>query len=270
MNPHLVLLAITTAAAALVGCSGAPSSSAAASNTAAAAPTAAVAKADDDAIRAALRSAGAPSDPVLIRDTPIPGLREAVVEGTVVYISSDGRYLLNGQLSDISRRRNLTADTEAELRKPQLAAVPRQERIVFPASPERQRIIVFTDVECGYCRQFHREIAQYNAQGITVEYLAFPRGGMQSSAARTTVSIWCSPDRQAALTRAKAGESIREMNCPNPVEKHYNLGVAVGVRGTPAIFDENGHMLGGYVPPQAMIAMLNQREGSETGARAVR
>ena len=52
--------------------------------------------------------------------------------------------------------------------------------IVFPAEKERHTITVFTDLDCGYCRKLHKEIDQFNAEGITVRYLMFPRAGVGS------------------------------------------------------------------------------------------
>ncbi|HAH80198.1 MAG TPA: protein-disulfide isomerase, partial [Gammaproteobacteria bacterium] len=37
-----------------------------------------------------------------------------------------------------------------------------------------------TDVDCGYCRKLHNEMAQINELGIEVRYLAYPRAGVDS------------------------------------------------------------------------------------------
>ena len=52
--------------------------------------------------------------------------------------------------------------------------------------------------------------------------------------------MWCSADRNEALTRAKAGAQL-DMNktcAPTPVAREYALGQSIGVRGTPAIVTE--------------------------------
>src|SRR5690606_41578102 len=85
------------------------------------------------------------------------------------------------------------------------AGVPKEERIVFAPANPAYTVTVFTDVECGYCRRMHEQIAEYNRQGIAVEYLAFPRMGMASQDFRDMVSVWCAPPRPRALTDANSG-----------------------------------------------------------------
>ncbi len=74
-----------------------------------------------------------------------------------------------------------------------------------PPNP-KYTVTVFTDIECGYCRKLHSEIAEYNRQGIAIEYLAFPRMGLGSEDYRNMVSVWCASDRRKALTDAKNGK----------------------------------------------------------------
>jgi thiol:disulfide interchange protein DsbC len=72
------------------------------------------------------------------------------------------------------------------------------------------------------------------------------------------VNVLCAKDRNDAMTRAKAGEDIEDIQCENSVAQHYNLGQALGVNGTPAIFLESGELVPGYVPAKRMAAMLDE------------
>jgi thiol:disulfide interchange protein DsbC len=87
----------------------------------------------------------------------------------------------------------------------------------------------------------------------------FPRAGIGSDSYKKAVSVWCSDDRKAALTRAKSGAKIEEKTCDNPVASEYALGQQVGVTGTPAIFLSDGELVPGYVPPAKLEAMLKQK-----------
>ena len=42
------------------------------------------------------------------------------------------------------------------------------------------------------------------------------------------------------------------------IERHYQLGQDIGLTGTPAIVTEDGTLIGGYVPPSALSARLEQ------------
>jgi thiol:disulfide interchange protein DsbC len=123
----------------------------------------------------------------------------------------------------------------------------------------KHRVTVFTDVDCGYCRQFHREIDQVTALGIEVDYLSFPRTGPDTESWAKADHVWCAKNRQEALTEAKLGGSVPDADCAStPVESHYNLGHLVGVRGTPAVYSETGELLGGYLSPAQLFEVLEQ------------
>jgi thiol:disulfide interchange protein DsbC len=138
-----------------------------------------------------------------------------------------------------------------------LAAVPETQMIVFSPKDPKYTVTVFTDVDCGYCRKLHSEMAKYNELGIRVRYVFFPRSGPDTESWAKADAVWCSADRNDALTRAKRGEQITAANCgQTPVAKDYEMGQDFGVRGTPAIVLANGEMLPGYLPPALLIKRL--------------
>jgi thiol:disulfide interchange protein DsbC len=196
-----------------------------------------------------------------ISDAPIPGFYQIAVGASVAYVSQDGRYALQGELYDLETSANLTEELRADKRVALLEGVDRSTAIVFRPKDGavKHRVTIFTDVDCGYCRQFHREIDQVTALGIEVEYLSFPRTGPDTESWSKAEHVWCAKDRAAALTQAKLGGSIPEESCDStPVESHYNLGNLVGVRGTPAVYAATGELLGGYLPPDKLLEALEQ------------
>lgn len=193
-----------------------------------------------------------------VEAAPIAGYQEVVVSGQVVYVSNDGRYLLQGSLYDVESRRDLSQDALAKVRRELMKLAPVEDRIVFaPENPE-YTVAVFTDVECTYCRRLHQEIEEYNRLGIEVQYLAFPRQGLQGDDYRKMVSVWCAEDRRQAMTDAKGGKRVPAKTCDNPVAEHYELALRVGLLGTPLIVTEQGTTMPGYVPPQALREALDQ------------
>jgi len=203
---------------------------------------------------------------------PIPGFREAIVGGQVVYVSDDGRYLFlsgtGGALYDTVAKANLSEVALAGMRKQLLATIPAGERIVFAPANPKHTVTVFTDVECGYCRKLHSEIAEYNAQGIAVEYLAFPRMGIGSEDYKKMVSVWCATDRKQALTAAKGDGKVPSKTCKTTVDMQYDVGQRVGLNGTPMILTEDGTQVGGYVPPAALRASLDKLAADKAAAPA--
>jgi len=204
-----------------------------------------------------------------VGEAPLPGFREVIVGGQLVYISDDGRFLVQGTVVDIATQQELTQSSGAlsTYRQQLLGSAEKSQRIVFaPPNPD-YTISVFTDIECGYCRKMHGEIAEYNRLGIAVEYLAFPRMGPGSQDHTDMISVWCAPDRRRAMTEAKAGKPVMARTCTSSVDMHYNLGLRLGVTGTPAIFAPNGTQLGGYVPPAQLREALDGL-AAKTGGNA--
>ncbi len=215
---------------------------------------------------AALKSVNDRIVPERIEDAPLPGFQQAIVGGQVVYVSNDGKYLLQGSLYDIQRQKNVTEEAMVSIRREVVDAIPVSDRIVFAPPNPKHTVVVFTDVECGYCRKLHSEIAQYNRQGIAVEYVAFPRMGPASEDFRKMEAVWCAKDRKKALTDAKNDRKVASPRCKNPVAMQYELGQRAGLLGTPMILAEDGTQLGGYVPPAELRAALD-KHAAETASR---
>ncbi len=195
-----------------------------------------------------------------ITDAPITGLYQVAVGANVAYVTKDGRYIVRGDIYDADTSANVSEETRARARATMLGSVDPASMIVFkPASGAvKHTVTIFTDIDCGYCRQFHREIDKVTALGIEVHYLFYPRTGPDTESWTKAEQVWCAANHNSALTRAKLGGEIPEVaECATPVADHYELGQRIGVRGTPAVFSESGELLGGYLPPASLAKVLD-------------
>ncbi len=192
--------------------------------------------------------------------SPIPGIFEFVQGADVSYLTADGKYYLDGNVYDMSTRENLTETLRARARLVMINAVPESQMLIFAPKNPLYTITVFTDVDCQYCRKLHSDMAELNKLGVRVRYMFFPRTGPNTESWRKAEVVWCSADRNDALTRAKAGMDL-DMNktCgPTPVAREYALGQSIGVRGTPAIVTESGDFINGYMPPRDLVQAIKQ------------
>ena len=217
-------------------------------------------------VRAALKTLNPKIEADHIGPAPIPGFQEAIVGGQVLYFSDDGRYMMQGSLYDVQAKKDLSQAGLSVVRRNELNKVPVSDRIVFaPVGPRKHTITVFTDIECGYCRKMHSEMADYNQRGIAIEYLAFPRAGLTSPDALAMESVWCSLDRRKALTDAKNGRPVPPKRCTNPVAAQYELGQRIGLQGTPMAINTDGVALPGYLPPDKMLEALDELAAEAKG-----
>lgn len=214
------------------------------------------------------RAASAPASPAAsavggapdgVAPTPIPGIVEVRRGADIVYMTSDGKYVFTGDLYQVSTHQNLTEARQRELRRALIESVPESQMVVFSPPHPKYTVTVFTDVDCVYCRAFHKQIAVYNRLGVRVRYVFFPRTGPNTESWFKAEQVWCSSNRKDALTRAKLGESLSVKPCSNnPVARDYALGEAIGLEGTPGIVASNGAMLGGYLTPDALLEALQE------------
>jgi len=202
-----------------------------------------------------------------VSESPIKGLYEFYSQGKMYYISEDARYLVAGTIFDFDNEmKNVTAEKTAELRKQNTAKHFvklkdfEKDMIVYKADNEKFVVTAFTDTSCPYCQKLHSEMADYNKLGITIRYMAFPRGGQESNAYNTMVSIWCSDDPKSAMEAAKNNGKLEYKTCDNTVFEQYQLGLALGVNGTPSLFLEDGTMLPGYLPADRLLQVLEEKK----------
>ncbi|WP_199039892.1 MULTISPECIES: DsbC family protein [unclassified Dyella] len=214
--------------------------------------------ADNPAIRQTVRDINPNAVVRSIDQMPIQGLKRVVADSTVVYVTDDGRYLLYGVLLDTVTHRNLTDEALGEARKDLLRNIPAEDKIVFSPKDPKYTVTIFTDTSCHYCQLLHKSLKGYLDAGIRIEYVPFPRGGLESPELAKMKSVWCSSDRAKAYELAIAGQQVPSTNCARAgeVEKMYDLGDKLGIEGTPAIFDQTGRQLGGFLPPAAMVSKL--------------
>ena len=202
--------------------------------------------------------------------TSIDGVYEVLFnEGTIVYTTLDGEYFFYGKDLVMFKNNggnvvNLTAKTveladknQAKNRIPALAAIERDDLVIFsPKGEVKASVIVFTDIDCGYCRKLHAEIDSYLVLGIEVKYAAFPRAGLSGSSYDKIVTAWCAPNQKETMTLLKSSKSVTMQTCDNPVAQQYQLGRQLGVTGTPSIFTEDGRIVPGYRPAKDLAVVL--------------
>lgn len=195
-----------------------------------------------------------------LRETPMANVVEVILSsGEILFSDKSGRFMIAGEMymTRPDGLVNLTAETRKGQVRELLAGVPEEQMVIFePEGDVKATISVFTDVDCTYCRRLHHDVEAINASGIRVRYLAYPRGGLESTAYPKMISVWCSDDRQRAITQAKNGQNLPARDCQNPVLNHHSLGNRIGITGTPAIVLPDGTLIPGYMDVDRLTATV--------------
>ena len=191
-----------------------------------------------------------------IDTTPVDGLYQVIIGGQVIYMTKDARYMLDGNLVDLSTKKNYSEDAMSVIRLSQIDGLGEEKMVVYTPETVKHTITVVTDIDCPYCRRLHSEMDQYLDGGVKVRYIFMPLKGQGDY--KTTVTVWCSKDQNDALDKAKAGTQLEAKDCENPIDEHLKVARNLGVRGTPAIILQDGSMLPGYVPANKLVLELSK------------
>lgn len=214
-----------------------------------------------EAVRAKISGKFDSIEPENVDTSGIDGWYKIQKGAIVAYVSADGRYLMQGDMIDLDKSLNLTELARNSARRDLMETLDDGEVITFTPAEVKHTVTVFTDIECGYCRRLHSQIDDYLAKGIEVRYLLYPRNGPASRAWNTSEDVWCASDRQRALTAAKLDREFETSKCDaSIVQQHYILGQEVGLSGTPAIVLEDGELIGGYLPADALASRLDAKD----------
>lgn len=211
---------------------------------------------DDDSLRQLLESRYPALEITAVEPAPVAGWRQFVTTaGQVFYVDADAEHLFTGEVISLADGENRTALRRDQARRELLAGFDPTFR--FPAGDERAAVTVVTDIDCPYCRRLHQQMADYNALGISVNYLLLPRSGPNTPSWTKAVAAAC--DREspaAAITRAMNGEELPLGDCANNIEAELQLARLLNVTGTPSIVLDSGRLLDGYLPPERLAMEL--------------
>lgn len=217
-------------------------------------------EAKDNAYKALQSLISSSSEISSFAETKVPNVYEAILNGQIYHIYVDGDYVMVGEVFNTKTRSSLKEAKIEELTAKVVESTSLDSMITFAAADPKRYVTVFTDIDCVYCRRFHREVPNLNEAGVEVRYMAFPRAGIPSASYDKAVNVWCSGDQQRAMTDAKNGIELEMKDCTNPVAAQYDAALSAGISGTPMIVLDDGTLISGYLPYPQLLARLGIQE----------
>ncbi len=221
--------------------------------------TALTAQADEALIRQAVLPYLGNTQELRIAATPLPGITAVTAGLQVLYVTDDGHYLLGGPLVDTRSATNLTEialnDSRIDIVSDRIGST---QLFNFPAPDPKHEILVFTDIDCGYCRRLHASIDQYHEAGLSLRYIMLPRAGVGSASYDKAVHAACSDNPEQAITEAMTGETPTPRQCDHPIDGHMEIARALQINATPMMLLADGTLLRGVQQPEDLVEMLSK------------
>ncbi|WP_379553805.1 DsbC family protein [Qipengyuania sp. DGS5-3] len=205
---------------------------------------------------------------------------EVVSGDTLFYIDEAARYLFVGRLYDLEKRRDVTATRLIELNPDLLAAgaaraaggadsadqshpakaakskvdtagLPKDGAVHW-GNPRGEKLIVFSDFQCGYCRQLTGALTD---TGLFIEERPISIFG--ASSRRMAEGVLCARDPVKAMHQAYAGQTHpipSSCDVSEALDANEAFAKANGFSGTPVIVRaKDGAVLHGYRNAQTLI-----------------
>lgn len=217
----------------------------------------ACAQASESVIRNALSKQFPGAQISSIKKTPYSGLFEVYLDDQLVYVDAKAQYVFAGDVIELKSRRNLTQARLNQLQAVKWDTLPLGNALKTVKGNGARKLVVFSDVDCPYCRKFEAELAKVD--NITVYTFLYPIEGLHPKAVQTSKQIWCAPDRHKAWEEYITTGSVpkNDGSCVNPVDATIALGSQLKVSGTPTLIFANGQRVPGMVPAAQLERLLS-------------
>ncbi len=203
-----------------------------------------------------------------VNKSKINGLYEVVVGRKVFYVSTDGKYLVFGNVFDIANKKSLTEEKTQELSKIDWNKLPLDLAISEVNGTGKRKLVVFSDPDCPYCQMFEKQVVP-QLKDTTVYVFLFPLP-IHPNAKSDASKIWCSQNRsQTWIDWMRSKKPLPDnVSCDTTgIDKSIKVGTdLVQVEGTPTIILENGQILQGAASAEQLMGMMDTAAGSKVSS----
>ncbi len=183
-----------------------------------------------------------------VNKSQIPGLFEIRVNGSeIFYVDAEANYLIQGNLIDTKQKRNLTEERIDKLTAVAFDSLPMKDAFTIVRGNGKRRLAVFGDPNCGYCKQFERDLLKVD--NVTVSMFLFPVLGPNSL--EKSRGVWCAKDKGKTwldwMVRDQAIPPAAASCDTTAVMRNLELGKKYRITGTPTLVFADGSRVPGAI-----------------------
>ncbi len=209
-----------------------------------------LAVADEASLKKAVEAAYPKFKVESVVKTPYAGLYEIFMGGQIIYADEKLTFLIaEGRLVDPKSKKDVTGERLEELTKVDFNSLPLEQAIKVVKGNGSRKLVVFSDVDCPYCKQLERKELT-NITDVTIYTFLYPIEQLHPDAANKSKSIWCAPDRVKAWNDWILNNKLPTTtgNCDVPLERVGELARKAGVVSTPTLIFADGKRVLGAQP----------------------
>ncbi len=206
--------------------------------------------------------AGAVDEVEAVNVGEVPGTWEVVVRKGgrkyPVYLDFTKRFLIAGEIFRLGTQESLTRKRINDLNRVDVSLIPTDDAILLGSPEAANKIIVFDDPECPYCRKLFPEMQKVVAARPDIAFLIkmFPLVKLHPDAMRKSLAIVCAKSL-AMLEESFADKQIPDPTCKTDVvEKTMELAGRLGIASAPTLVYPDGRIVPGAAPANRIIEIL--------------
>lgn len=139
--------------------------------------------------------------------------------------------------------------------------IPLTGTILMGDKNAKNKIIVFDDPDCPYCRKLHKDIKEIIAKRKDIAfYIKLYPLDMHPEAYKKSKTVLCEQSLEL-LDAAFEGKDVPTAKCQSSeLDDNIKLAKSLGIHGTPAIILQNGLLISGYVKSETLVKMIDENQ----------
>jgi len=202
-----------------------------------------------------------------VSQAQIAGLCEVIVklsenEKALFYTDSQGKYVVTGNIIELSTKKNLTSEKLALLNKrvlPKEQLSELEKVVAFTLGNSPNYVYFITDPDCPFCKQAEGILDSLVKEGkLMVKVILFPLEPIHPQAKAKSISILCDKKGFEGLKAGYLSQNQCEAG-KKKVEDSIGLMQKIGVRGTPTFVFPDGEMKSGVLSPDFILGKFAPR-----------
>ncbi|MFH1757545.1 MAG: DsbC family protein [Pseudomonadota bacterium] len=199
-----------------------------------------------------------------IQLSPVKGLWEISIDEKgkrgLFYMDFSKKYLIPGPIIEIKSGSNITLEQFKKLqesKKVDFSRIPLTTPLVMGNRLAPQKVAVFTDPDCSFCRTLHQEMEKVvqERKDMAFYLILFPLP-FHKEAYWKSKSIVCNQSLKM-LEEAYAHKEIPKTDCDTKeIDANIKLAESLGITGTPTLVFSDGRVHSGTLPANQIIALI--------------
>lgn len=199
-----------------------------------------------------------------VRDSPIKGVWEVelsqVDRKIILYIDYSKKHLIEGaEFTELAKLSEIAEQQRQQQKVVDLKTIPLGNAVVLGDAKAVNKVIVFDDPDCPYCRQLDKDIAKIlETRKDIVFYIKLLPLSMHPNARGKSLSILCNGKSAQLLADAMADKKMPKGECKTAeLDDNAKLAAAMGISGTPGIILPDGRLIPGFVPAETLLNFID-------------